>query len=120
MFRVMWCAGSKSAKPLKYTSFGAACSEVEIDLLTGEKTVLRSDLYFDCGRSLNPAVDIGQVILCFFLSGGSFRFFLFIIFGLFKVFSSVFCNFAYMLKVLFSTTLMCLFANALLQTCSCS
>lgn len=54
-------AGAKSSKPLKYTSFGAACSEVEIDLLTGEKTILQSDLYFDCGRSLNPAVDIGQV-----------------------------------------------------------
>ena len=66
--RAMCCAGSKSAKPLKYTSFGAACSEVEIDLLTGEKTVLRSDLYFDCGRSLNPAVDIGQVILWFLLT----------------------------------------------------
>lgn len=56
-----YAAGSKSSKPLKYTSFGAACSEVEVDLLTGEKTVLQSDLYFDCGRSLNPAVDIGQV-----------------------------------------------------------
>ena len=55
-------AGAKSSRPLKYTSFGAACSEVEVDLLTGEKTILRSDLYFDCGRSLNPAVDIGQVI----------------------------------------------------------
>lgn len=54
-------AGAKSSRPLKYTSFGAACSEVEIDLLTGEKTILESDLYFDCGRSLNPAVDIGQV-----------------------------------------------------------
>lgn len=65
IYKAMCGAGSKSAKPLKYTSFGAACSEVEIDLLTGEKTVLRSDLYFDCGRSLNPAVDIGQVVLQF-------------------------------------------------------
>ena len=56
-----YAAGAKSSKPLKYTSFGAACSEVEVDLLTGEKTILQSDLYFDCGRSLNPAVDIGQV-----------------------------------------------------------
>ncbi|DBA80138.1 TPA: hypothetical protein ACH3X2_007614 [Trebouxia sp. C0005] len=62
--------GSKSAKPLKYTSFGAACSEVEIDLLTGEKTVLRSDLYFDCGRSLNPAVDIGQIEGAFIMGMG--------------------------------------------------
>ena len=54
-------AGSKSSVPLTYTAFGAAFSEAEVDLLTGEKTILRSDLYFDCGRSLNPAVDIGQV-----------------------------------------------------------
>ena len=53
-------AGAKSSKSLNYTSFGAACTEVEINLLTGEKTILQSDLYFDCGRSLNPAVDIGQ------------------------------------------------------------
>ena len=61
MLCVHLCTGAKSSKPLKYTSFGAACSEVEVNLLTGEKTILRSDLYFDCGRSLNPAVDIGQV-----------------------------------------------------------
>ena len=54
-------AGAKSCEPLKYTSFGAAFCEVEMNLLTGEKTILQSDLYFDCGRSLNPAVDIGQV-----------------------------------------------------------
>lgn len=46
---------------MSYSSFGAAVSEVEIDVLTGEKTVLRSDIHFDCGRSLNPAVDMGQV-----------------------------------------------------------
>jgi xanthine dehydrogenase large subunit len=36
-------------------------SEVEIDVLTGEKAVLRTDILFDCGHSLNPAADIGQV-----------------------------------------------------------
>lgn len=35
--------------------------QVEIDVLTGEKTVLRTDINFDCGHSLNPAVDMGQV-----------------------------------------------------------
>ena len=54
-------AGAGSGRPLKYTSFGAAYSEVEINLLTGEKTLLRTDLFYDVGRSLNPAVDIGQV-----------------------------------------------------------
>ena len=49
-------------KQLNYSSFGAAVSEVEIDVLTGEKLILRSDILFDCGRSFNPAVDLGQVI----------------------------------------------------------
>uniref|UniRef100_A0A0E0QW68 Aldehyde oxidase/xanthine dehydrogenase second molybdopterin binding domain-containing protein n=1 Tax=Oryza rufipogon TaxID=4529 RepID=A0A0E0QW68_ORYRU len=34
---------------------------VEVDVLTGETTILRSDLVYDCGQSLNPAVDLGQV-----------------------------------------------------------
>ncbi|XP_062190776.1 indole-3-acetaldehyde oxidase-like [Phragmites australis] len=44
-----------------YLNYGAAASEVEIDLLTGATTILRSDLLYDCGQSLNPAVDLGQV-----------------------------------------------------------
>ena len=36
-------------------------SEVEIDTLTGEYRVRRVDILHDCGRSLNPAVDRGQV-----------------------------------------------------------
>ncbi len=35
--------------------------QVEINLLTGERSVLRTDILYDCGRSLNPAIDIGQV-----------------------------------------------------------
>ena len=42
-------------------TFSAACSEVEIDVLTGETTVLRSDICYDIGQSMNPAIDIGQV-----------------------------------------------------------
>jgi xanthine dehydrogenase/oxidase len=42
-------------------TFSAACSEVEIDVLTGETTVLRSDLLYDVGDSFNPALDIGQL-----------------------------------------------------------
>jgi xanthine dehydrogenase/oxidase len=38
-----------------------ACSEVEIDVLTGEISVLRTDIVYDNGDSLNPAVDIGQI-----------------------------------------------------------
>ncbi|HEX6088320.1 MAG TPA: molybdopterin cofactor-binding domain-containing protein [Thermoanaerobaculia bacterium] len=42
-------------------TFSAACTEVEIDVLTGETTVLRSDILYDVGDSINPAIDIGQV-----------------------------------------------------------
>ena len=48
-------------KPFFYFAYGAACSEVVIDSLTGEHKVLRADLLHDVGRSLNPAIDIGQV-----------------------------------------------------------
>jgi xanthine dehydrogenase/oxidase len=42
-------------------TFSAACSTVEVDILTGEVKVLRSDIAYDVGWSLNPALDIGQV-----------------------------------------------------------
>lgn len=42
-------------------TYSAACSVVEVDILTGETTILRSDLVYDVGWSLNPALDVGQV-----------------------------------------------------------
>uniref|UniRef100_A0A8C7RBE5 Aldehyde oxidase 5 n=1 Tax=Oncorhynchus mykiss TaxID=8022 RepID=A0A8C7RBE5_ONCMY len=44
-----------------YFTFGACCSEVEIDCLTGDHKNLRTDIVMDVGRSLNPAIDIGQI-----------------------------------------------------------
>ena len=34
-----------------------------MNLLTGETTILQVDIIYDCGQSLNPAVDLGQVSL---------------------------------------------------------
>ncbi|WP_273806064.1 MULTISPECIES: xanthine dehydrogenase molybdopterin binding subunit [unclassified Pseudomonas] len=48
-------------RPFYYYAFGAACSEVLIDTLTGEYRLLRTDILHDVGASLNPAIDIGQV-----------------------------------------------------------
>ena len=48
--------------PFLYFTNGAAVSEVVIDRLTGELTVTRVDILMDLGRSLNPAIDRGQVI----------------------------------------------------------
>ncbi|MDH3590070.1 MAG: molybdopterin-dependent oxidoreductase, partial [Gammaproteobacteria bacterium] len=50
-----------SGRPFFYFSYGAAVSEVVIDVLTGEHRLVRVDILHDCGRSLNPAVDLGQI-----------------------------------------------------------
>ncbi|KAG0547256.1 hypothetical protein BDA96_01G064100 [Sorghum bicolor] len=55
-----------------YLNYGAGISEVEIDVLTGATTILRSDLVYDCGQSLNPAVDLGQVEGAFIQGVGFF------------------------------------------------
>jgi xanthine dehydrogenase large subunit len=48
-------------RPFFYFAYGAAASEVEIDTLTGEYRVRRIDILHDCGASLNPAIDMGQI-----------------------------------------------------------
>ncbi|XP_027104274.2 abscisic-aldehyde oxidase-like isoform X1 [Coffea arabica] len=46
---------------MQYLNYGAAVSEVEIDILTGETKIMQSDIMYDCGQSMNPAVDLGQI-----------------------------------------------------------
>ncbi|MGF1695338.1 xanthine dehydrogenase molybdopterin binding subunit [Vibrio lamellibrachiae] len=48
-------------RPFYYYAYGASCSEVVIDTLTGEYKILRVDILHDVGASLNPAIDIGQI-----------------------------------------------------------
>jgi len=50
-----------SGRPFFYFAYGAAVTEVVVDTLTGENRVLRVDILHDCGDSLNPAVDLGQI-----------------------------------------------------------
>jgi len=50
-----------SGRPFFYYTYGAAVSEVVIDTLTGENRLTRVDILHDCGNSLNPAIDIGQI-----------------------------------------------------------
>ena len=50
-----------SGRPFFYFAYGAACAEVAIDTLTGEHRLLAVDILHDVGRSLNPAIDRGQV-----------------------------------------------------------
>ncbi|WCT73720.1 xanthine dehydrogenase molybdopterin binding subunit [Sphingomonas naphthae] len=48
-------------RPFYYFAYGAAVAEVAIDTLTGESRVLRADILHDVGKSLNPAIDLGQI-----------------------------------------------------------
>ncbi|MEO0997649.1 MAG: molybdopterin cofactor-binding domain-containing protein, partial [Pseudomonadota bacterium] len=50
-----------TGRPFFYFAYGAAVAEVVIDTLTGEYRLLRADILHDCGKSLNPAIDLGQI-----------------------------------------------------------
>ena len=50
-----------TGRPFYYFAYGAACSEVVIDTLTGESRVLKVDILHDVGHSINPAIDTGQI-----------------------------------------------------------
>jgi xanthine dehydrogenase large subunit len=56
-----WDNARLQGRPFYYFAYGAAVSEVVVDTLTGENKLLRADVLHDVGRSLNPAVDIGQI-----------------------------------------------------------
>lgn len=56
-----WDRTLGQGRPFYYFAYGAALTEVVIDTLTGENRILRADLLHDAGRSLNPALDIGQI-----------------------------------------------------------
>lgn len=56
-----WDRETMQGHPFYYFAYGAAVSEVVVDTLTGEWKLLRADILHDAGKSLNPAVDIGQI-----------------------------------------------------------
>ncbi len=58
---VAWDRIKGAGRPFFYFAYGAAVTEVVIDTLTGENRILRADILHDCGASLNPALDIGQI-----------------------------------------------------------
>ncbi|MEM1343802.1 MAG: xanthine dehydrogenase molybdopterin binding subunit [Pseudomonadota bacterium] len=59
--KIHWDRAAGRGRPFYYYAYGAAVSEVALDTLTGEARVLRTDILHDVGRSLNRAVDIGQI-----------------------------------------------------------
>tara|TARA_R100000687_G_C6407151_1_gene144684 strand:- start:151 stop:891 length:741 start_codon:yes stop_codon:yes gene_type:complete len=58
---IHWDRAAGKGQPFFYFAYGAACSEVVVDSLTGEYMVERVDVLHDVGKSLNPAIDIGQI-----------------------------------------------------------
>jgi xanthine dehydrogenase molybdopterin binding subunit len=56
-----WNKDKGFGRPFYYYAFGMAVSEVLIDVLTGQHTLLRVDILHDVGDSINPAIDLGQV-----------------------------------------------------------
>jgi len=56
-----WNRETMQGRPFYYYAYGAAVAEVVVDTLTGEWKLLRADILHDAGKSLNPAVDIGQI-----------------------------------------------------------
>jgi xanthine dehydrogenase large subunit len=59
--KIHYDRATHSGRPFLYFAYGAALSEVVIDTLTGEHRVLAVDILHDVGRSLNPAIDLGQI-----------------------------------------------------------
>jgi xanthine dehydrogenase large subunit len=59
--KIEWDRATGAGRPFFYFAYGAAVSEVVIDPLTGEHRLLRVDILHDVGKSLNPAIDLGQI-----------------------------------------------------------
>lgn len=59
--KIHWDRANVRGRPFYYFAYGAACAEVMVDTMTGEMKVERVDILHDVGKSLNPAVDIGQI-----------------------------------------------------------
>jgi xanthine dehydrogenase large subunit len=59
--KIHYDRATHSGRPFYYFAYGAAVSEVVIDTLTGENKCVRVDILHDVGRSLNPAIDLGQI-----------------------------------------------------------
>ena len=59
--KINWDKAQAKGRPFFYFAYGAAVTEVAIDTLTGENRMLRVDILHDVGKSLNPAIDLGQI-----------------------------------------------------------
>ncbi|MDR3471149.1 MAG: xanthine dehydrogenase molybdopterin binding subunit [Devosia sp.] len=58
---ITWDRKAGRGSPYLYFTYGASCSEVAVDTLTGEYIVLRTDILQDIGHSINRSIDLGQI-----------------------------------------------------------
>ncbi|KAF7354804.1 Xanthine dehydrogenase/oxidase [Mycena sanguinolenta] len=63
-----WNNPNETGNLFHYFTQGVCATEVEVDTLTGDHTVLRVDIHMDVGKSLNPAIDYGQMYVLFVLT----------------------------------------------------
>ena len=59
--KIEWDRDAAKGRPFYYFAYGAAVTEVAMDILTGENRMLRADIIHDVGKSLTPAIDLGQI-----------------------------------------------------------
>jgi xanthine dehydrogenase large subunit len=59
--KIHFDAKSMTGRPFLYFCYGVCMAEVAVDILTGESHVLRADMVYDAGKSMNTAIDMGQV-----------------------------------------------------------
>ncbi|WP_425091748.1 xanthine dehydrogenase molybdopterin binding subunit [Tropicimonas sp. S265A] len=59
--KIVWDRIRGTGRPFFYFAYGVSVTEVILDTLTGENRIVRTDILHDCGASLNPALDIGQI-----------------------------------------------------------
>jgi len=58
---IHWDPIRGKGEPFYYFAYGAAVTEVMVDLMTGESRLLAVDILHDAGLSINPAIDLGQI-----------------------------------------------------------
>ena len=58
---IHWDPEKGQGQPFYYYAYGAAVTEVMVDLMTGESRLLQVDILHDAGASINPAIDLGQI-----------------------------------------------------------
>lgn len=64
--------GANTGQMYFYFTQGVTAAEVEVDTLTGDWTCRRADIKMDVGRSINPAIDYGQIEGAFIQGQGLF------------------------------------------------